>query len=151
MNIWWSEHAPLRPHQNQSCLSSATCCSTVGPLGCTMARTVPLCGVQQETMAHFIMKCANHKVAWHPHISKMVDVMNGLQLPCSDTEDKWVRFILDPSHCIPEATLVQILEILDSITKDLRFRLHNIRSINLGYRSRFKNFGQKNLQGPPPC
>ena len=86
----------------------------------------PLCKFNTETLEHFLVDCPVLDSTRAVHTSRIQHVFDsaGLRLPCD-----MVRLVLDPSHY----TTDPLLGLMERVTRDMCFDLHQKRSILLGY------------------
>ena len=106
----------------------------------------PLCKSGPETLAYFLILCPELDGARKVHEGKLVRLMAAARIPLPTDETGLVKLILDPSHFIPGP----LVEVFETVTRDLCFSLHNRRSVQMGYTSRYRHNVESNLLQPRP-
>ena len=99
--------------------------------GTNYGKPCPLCKYHEESIEHFILDCHVLEEARSPLLRKIQELLVSMNI---QPPDDMVKFILDPSHHVPEITT----KLFERYTRDLCFKLHQYRSTSLGYSTRYK-------------
>lgn len=109
--------------------------------GVNYGHLCPLCKSDPETLSHFLMDCPVLSHVRRPHMENLRKQTSAAGIEIPPDLESMVKYVLDPTHFAP----AQYTEVLEHITRDLCFALHNMRSTTLGYPSRYKHSKERNL------
>ena len=94
--------------------------------GKKQSSSCPLCNTEEESMAHFLLRCPGLEEHRTSYRTQLQDIFQ--RVPAGDDE-ALVRVILDPSHYVEaEDDIIKVEE----VTRRYCYTLHNHRSIILG-------------------
>lgn len=112
--------------------------------GVNYGKGCPLCGLEEETMTHFLVLCPTLAPTRKPYTDKLCCILEEACLPRPLEETDLVQYILDPSYFCPMNTPAYLLGKLEAVTRDLCFALHQKRSTTLGFPSSYRKPMQQN-------